>query len=146
MMFLPRPPSSWPGLNPPEGRGGFCASNLFSMLTLMSLAKVKNASSTFILALAEVSMNFIPYSIANCSPRSLETCLLYVTLVAKDHLLHISAGVLLDVPDPVLDVVEALLVGDVVLQHDPHGSSVVGGGNGSESLLSRSVPDLQLDL
>ena len=73
MMFLPRPPSSWPGLNPPEGRGGFCASNLFSMLTLMSLAKVKNASSTFILALAEVSMNFIPYSIASCSPRSLET-------------------------------------------------------------------------
>ena len=53
---------------------------------------------------------------------------------------------LLDVPDPVLDVVEALLVGDVVHQHDPHGSSVVGGGNGSESLLPRSVPDLQLDL
>ena len=74
MMFLPRPPSSRPGWKPPVGRGGFCASNLFSMLTLMSLARVKNASSTLMLALAEVSMNFIPYSIASCSPLSFDTC------------------------------------------------------------------------
>jgi hypothetical protein len=39
----------------------------------MSLARVKKASSTLMLALAEVSMNLTPYSIASCSPRSLET-------------------------------------------------------------------------
>ena len=45
----------------------------FSILDLISRAKVKNASSTFIDAFAEVSKNLIPYSIANCSPLSLET-------------------------------------------------------------------------
>ena len=75
IMFLPRPPSSRPGWKPPfPGRGGFCASSLFSMLTLMSRASVKKASSTLMLALAEVSMNLIPYSMASCSPRSFETC------------------------------------------------------------------------
>ena len=53
---------------------------------------------------------------------------------------------LFNVPDPVLDVVEALLVGDVVDQHDAHGAAVVGRGDGAESLLPRSVPDLKLDL
>ena len=39
----------------------------------MSLANVKNASSTFMEALADVSMNLIPYSMASSSPRSLDT-------------------------------------------------------------------------
>ena len=53
---------------------------------------------------------------------------------------------LLNIPDPVLDVIEAFLVGDVVDKHDAHGPSVVGGGDGSEPLLAGSVPDLKLDL
>ena len=44
-----------------------------SIFALISLASVRNASSTFTLAFALVSMNFIPCSIANCSPRSLDT-------------------------------------------------------------------------
>ena len=40
----------------------------------MSRAKVKKASSTLMEALAEVSMNLIPYSMASCSPLSLDTC------------------------------------------------------------------------
>ena len=44
----------------------------------------------------------------------------HVAFVAKDHLLHICAGVLLNVPYPVLYVVEALLIGDVIHQHDAH--------------------------
>ena len=44
-----------------------------SKQTLMSRAKVKKASSTFMEALAEVSMNLIPYSMASCSPLSLDT-------------------------------------------------------------------------
>ena len=39
----------------------------------MSLASVKKASSTFMEALADVSMNLMPYSTASCSPRSRDT-------------------------------------------------------------------------
>ena len=70
----------------------------------------------------------------------------HIAFVAEDHLLHVGAGVLLDIPDPVLDVVEALLVGDVVHQHDAHGAPVVGRGDSPEPLLTRRVPDLKLDL
>lgn len=45
----------------------------FSILALISLASVKKASSTFMLDLADVSINLIPYSTASCWPRSLET-------------------------------------------------------------------------
>lgn len=47
---------------------------------------------------------------------------------------------LVDVPEPLADVLEALGVGDVVHQHDAHGPSVVGGGDGVEPLLPRRVP------
>lgn len=76
---------------------------------------------------------------------------------------------LFDVADPVPDVVEGLLVGDVVDQHDPlqtgsdistqhsdegshdeargggayHGSSVIGCGDGPEPLLTCCVPETQ---
>jgi len=72
--------------------------------------------------------------------------IIHITLIAQNHLLHISTGMFLDVPDPVLDVIETLLVGDVVDEHDPHGPPVVGRGDGPEPLLARSVPYLQLDL
>ena len=49
--------------------------------------------------------------------------IIHITLIPQDHLLHVGTGVLLDVPDPVLDVVEGLLVGDVVNQHYSHCSS-----------------------
>jgi len=38
---------------------------------------------------------------------------------------HIGRGVLLNVSDPVLYVVKALVIGDVVHKHDAHGSPVV---------------------
>ena len=69
----------------------------------------------------------------------------HVALVAQDHLLDVGGGVLLDVSDPVLDVVEALLVRDVVDEHDAHGAPVVGGRDGPEPLLPRRVPNLQFD-
>ena len=85
-------------------------------------------------------LDWLKVTVSHLSP------IVHVALVAQDHLLYVRARVLLDVPDPVLDVVEALLVGDVVDEHDTHGSAVVGRGDGPESLLSRCVPDLQLDL
>lgn len=47
---------------------------------------------------------------------------------------------LVNVAQPFADVFEALGVGDVVDQHDAHGSSVVGGGDGVEPFLARCVP------
>ncbi len=47
---------------------------------------------------------------------------------------------LVDVAQPFADVFEALGIGDVVDQHDAHGSSVVGGGDGVEPFLARCVP------
>ena len=71
---------------------------------------------------------------------------IHVALISQNHLLHVCARVLLDIPDPVLDVVEALLVGDVVDEHDAHRPAIVGSGDGAEPLLPGSVPDLELDL
>lgn len=48
------------------------------------------------------------------------------------HLVYVS--------EPLADVFKALGVGDVVHQHDPHGTSVVGGGDGVKSLLPCCVP------
>ena len=56
-----------------KGKKNEIITSRFSILHFMSRASVKNASSTLMEAFAEVSMNFMPYSIASSSPRSLET-------------------------------------------------------------------------
>ena len=45
---------------------------------------------------------------------------------------------------PAFDCVEGLFVGEVKHEDEPHGSAVVGRGDGAVALLPRSVPDLQL--
>ena len=67
-----------------------------------------------------------------------------VALVAHQELSHPLGGVLVDLLDPVLHVVEGLLVGDVVDHDDAVGAPVVGAGDGAEPLLASRVPDLQL--
>lgn len=52
----------------------------------------------------------------------------------------VRALYLINVAQPFADVFKALGVGDVVDQHDAHGSSVVGGGDGVEPFLARCVP------
>lgn len=47
---------------------------------------------------------------------------------------------LINVAQPFADVFEALGVGDVIDQHDAHGSSVVRGGDGVEPFLPCCVP------
>jgi len=63
--------------------------------------------------------------------------------VARQHLDHIRRGVLLDVAQPIGQVVVALQVGHVVHEQDAHGTSVVRSGQCPESLLACRVPDLQ---
>ena len=48
----------------------------------------------------------------------------------------------LDVSDPVLDIVEGFFIGDIVDQHDAHGPTVIGRGDGAEPLLASRVPYL----
>lgn len=47
--------------------------------------------------------------------------------------------------EPLLDIVEGLVVGNIVDDNDAMGSSVVGGGDGAETFLSGCVPNLELD-
>lgn len=63
-----------------------------------------------------------------------DSLLLHVALVAQDHLLHILIGVLVNIPQPFDDILEALLVRNVVDQHNAHGSSVVRRGDRVEAL------------
>lgn len=69
-----------------------------------------------------------------------------IALVADQELLDGAAGEGVDLLEPLLDVVERLLVGDVVDHDDAVRSSVVAASDGAEALLSGRVPDLKLDL
>ena len=68
-----------------------------------------------------------------------------VGLVADQELVDVLASVPVDLVQPLLHVVEGLVVGDVVDDDDAVGSAVVGRGNGAEALLPRGVPNLELD-
>ncbi len=52
---------------------------------------------------------------------------------------------LVNLLEPVLDVIESLLVSAVIDEDDAHSSFVIGLRNGSEALLTCSVPHLQLN-
>ena len=67
---------------------------------------------------------------------------LHVALVAEDHPLHVLVGVLVDVAEPLGDVVEALGVGDVVHQHDAHGAAVVARGDRVEPSKHEYIPSI----
>ena len=47
--------------------------------------------------------------------------------------------------EPLLDIVEGLVVSHVIDNDDAMSSSVVGRGDGAETLLPRSIPDLEFD-
>ena len=72
--------------------------------------------------------------------------ILHVALISKNHPLHILIGVLVNVPQPLGNVIKGLGIGDVVDEHDTHGATVVAGGDGVEPLLPSRVPDLKLYL
>ena len=52
---------------------------------------------------------------------------------------------LINLLEPVGNVVESSLISAIVDQDDPHGSLVVGLGDSAEPLLASCVPHLQLD-
>lgn len=63
-----------------------------------------------------------------------------VTLVPDNELLRIVRSVTFELLKPLSHVVERILLGDVEHEDDTLGTSVVGGRDGTESLLASSIP------
>lgn len=78
------------------------------------------------------------------SPLGLHHAVRSIALVRDEDLGHVGVGVLVDLLEPVGDVIEGLLVSAVVDQNDPHCTLVVGLSDRAETLLPGSVPHLQL--
>lgn len=64
----------------------------------------------------------------------------HIALVAYEKLVDTLGGVSVNLLEPLLDVVEGIHVGNIVDDADAVSTSVVGGSDGSESLLASSVP------
>jgi hypothetical protein len=85
----------------------------------------------------------ISISLCYCSFNNSALC--QITLVTNKKLAYAVIGVLVDLAHPLLHIVEALHIRNVIDDNYPMSSPVVATGDGSESLLSCCVPDLQLD-
>ena len=68
-----------------------------------------------------------------------------IRFIADKKLDYVFIAILVDLGEPVFDILEGLPFGDVIDQDDSVGSFVVGGSDGFESFLSGGVPDLELD-
>ena len=64
----------------------------------------------------------------------------HIALVSDQELIDALGGVSVDLLQPLLHVVERIHVGDIVDDADAVGTSVVGGGDGAETLLPCGVP------
>mmetsp|Transcript_58999 Transcript_58999/g.144706 ORF Transcript_58999/g.144706 Transcript_58999/m.144706 type:complete len:245 (-) Transcript_58999:186-920(-) len=69
----------------------------------------------------------------------------HVALVANQDLVDVVRSMLLDLADPVANVVKRLLICHIVHQQDPHGTAVVRRCDSPEPLLPRRIPDLELE-
>lgn len=68
-----------------------------------------------------------------------------IALVSDEELVDVVRGVLLNLREPLLHVVEALHIGDIIDDSNAVGAAVVGGGDGAEALLASGIPDLHLN-
>ena len=66
--------------------------------------------------------------------------ILKIRLVSNDNLVNLLVTVLLDLTEPVLDVIEGLLVGDIIDKNVAVSSAVVSLRDGAEALLASSIP------
>jgi hypothetical protein len=80
------------------------------------------------------------------APLTLYDLVRLVTFVSHEYFGHVGSGMLINLLQPILDVIESLLVSAVVHQNDAHRPLVVSLSDSPESLLSCCVPHLQLNL
>ena len=80
-----------------------------------------------------------------CPDNNLPLCPIVIIVIGGNFYFPANylVGVLLNVSQPLGDVVEGLGVGDVVDQHDAHRAAVVGRRDGVEPLLTGGVPNLK---
>lgn len=64
----------------------------------------------------------------------------HIALVADEQLVDALSGVSVNLLQPLLHVVERVHVGDIVNDADTMGTTVVRGGNGSETFLTSGIP------
>ena len=64
----------------------------------------------------------------------------HIALVADKELVDALSGVAVNLLQPLLHVVEGVHVGDIVDDADAMGTTVIGGGDGSESFLAGGIP------
>lgn len=67
-----------------------------------------------------------------------------VSLVADEELQGVLSRVTVDLCEPLLHVVEGLTVGDVIDKNNTVSTTVIGGSDGTEALLTSSIPNLKL--
>lgn len=68
-----------------------------------------------------------------------------VGLVAHEELVYVLTGVAIDLVQPLLDVIKSIVICCVIDHHDAMSSTVVAAGDGPETFLPGSVPNLQLN-
>lgn len=68
-----------------------------------------------------------------------------IAFICNENLSDILVCMLINLFQPVLYIVESLLVGAIVNQYDTHRSLVISLGNSTEAFLASSVPHLQFN-
>ncbi len=74
-----------------------------------------------------------------------DTLSLEIALITHKEFVHVFACIPVNFMKPLLDIIEGFIVSHVINDNDTVSPSVVGWGDGTEALLSSSVPNLELD-
>jgi hypothetical protein len=69
-----------------------------------------------------------------------------ITLIANQELVNTFSSISVDFLQPLLDIAEGFLVRDIVNNDNTMGTSVVRRSDGSETLLTSSIPLYNLEL
>jgi hypothetical protein len=64
----------------------------------------------------------------------------HIALVAYEQLVDALGSISVDLLEPLLDIVEGVHVGDIVNDADAMGATVIGRGDGTETLLTGGIP------
>lgn len=71
---------------------------------------------------------------------------IHIALVANQHPVDVLGSILINLSHPVADVGKTVSLCDIIDQQNSHGTTIVGGGDRTETFLTSCVPDLKLNL
>lgn len=103
----------------------------------------------FIDIVASLCWGFKEQQAMVCCKLSASLCLYdlirFIAFICNEDLSDIWVCMLVNLFQPVLYIVESLLVGAIVNQDDTHGSFIISLGNSTEAFLTSSIPHLQFN-